>query len=81
MPDEPTIETLAARNPTPVAEADYASASEGNTGFCLDCKRFTTGCCEPDARNYQCDECSGMHVFGAEECLLHGFIALTEGGE
>lgn len=75
---EPTPEQRAAANPAPVAESDYAAASEDNTGFCIVCRAFTTGCCEPDARQYQCEQCGGMTVYGAEECLVHGFITFTD---
>lgn len=40
-----------------------------NPGFCIAC-----GCeassCEPDARNYECEACGEMEVFGAEELLM-----------
>jgi len=40
-------------------------------GFCLSCgeSRYE---CEPDARNYECEECGEMKVFGAEEILIRG---------
>jgi hypothetical protein len=40
-----------------------------NPGICLACGEETDGC-EPDARNYRCDSCGMMAVYGAEECLL-----------
>jgi len=43
----------------------------GNPGFCLACGAERDGC-EPDAREYPCDECGENEVFGAEECLLMG---------
>jgi hypothetical protein len=44
---------------------------DDNTGFCLNCDYETEpGTCEPDARNYLCDNCGEEQVFGAEECLL-----------
>lgn len=39
------------------------------TGFCLKCGATAYGV-EPDARNYKCDECGAMEVYGAEEVLL-----------
>lgn len=75
---EPTIEDKAVQAPTPVAEAEYVEAGEENTGFCLACKKFTTSMCEPDARNYTCEECRLPVVFGAEEALMQGFITFTE---
>lgn len=38
-------------------------------GFCLACGADRDGV-EPDARNYRCDECGQMAVFGAEEIML-----------
>ncbi len=38
-------------------------------GFCTDCGAEKDGC-EPDARNYTCDECGADSVFGAEELLI-----------
>jgi len=43
-----------------------------NIGFCRDCGEEHDGC-EPDARNYECEACGKMEVFGAEELLLMGF--------
>jgi hypothetical protein len=43
----------------------------GNDGFCRACG-FQQGGCEPDARNYICENCGEAEVFGAEELLLMG---------
>jgi hypothetical protein len=40
-----------------------------NPGFCLSCGTEADGC-EPDARNYTCDECNEPQVWGAEELLF-----------
>ena len=40
-----------------------------NPGFCLACGEDAYGC-EPDARNYQCEYCNAMQVFGAEEVMF-----------
>lgn len=42
---------------------------DDNIGFCLACGAERGGV-EPDARNYECDDCGEYRVFGAEECLL-----------
>ena len=44
-----------------------------NPGFCIKCGAEVDGC-EPDARNYYCEECDQHTVFGAQELLL-----MTEG--
>ena len=38
-------------------------------GFCLACG-FEQDGCEPDARNYRCEDCGERQVFGAEEILV-----------
>lgn len=40
-----------------------------NPGFCVSCGAEVDGC-EPDAREYECDCCGDMAVYGAEELLL-----------
>lgn len=39
------------------------------TGFCLACGA-ERGECEPDAREYECEECGQHKVYGAEELLM-----------
>lgn len=38
-------------------------------GFCLDCGAEVEGV-EPDARNYECEACGELQVFGCEELLM-----------
>lgn len=38
-------------------------------GFCLACGYEQDGC-EPDAKEYKCEECGERKVYGAEECLI-----------
>lgn len=40
-------------------------------GFCTGCGAERGGC-EPDAREYPCEECGEDKVYGAEELLLCG---------
>lgn len=40
-----------------------------NLGLCHSCGEEQDGC-EPDARNYECDSCGALMVFGAEETLI-----------
>jgi hypothetical protein len=42
---------------------------DDNTGFCKACGQEQDGC-EPDARNYRCESCGAMEVYGAEEMLV-----------
>lgn len=44
-------------------------------GYCTACEGFTRyGMTEPDAREYECEECGGMTCMGAEEALLEGLL-------
>lgn len=63
---------------TEVSTEDYKNAEEENLGWCTECQEFTTGCCEPDAHNYECESCGEHTVFGAEEALLTGLITLGD---
>lgn len=48
-----------------------------DVGFCDDCgaEAFNV---EPDARNYPCEECNHMMVFGAQELMLMGQAEITD---
>ncbi len=46
-----------------------AIEEDDNIGFCLACEEEHQDV-EPDARNYECEYCGAMQVFGAEECLM-----------
>lgn len=41
-----------------------------DAGFCTECGA-KAHCVEPDARNYRCEDCGELAVFGAEELLFH----------
>ena len=42
-----------------------------NPGFCIDCGEESNSC-EPDAREYECDDCGKRKVYGAEEIAFMG---------
>lgn len=46
-----------------------AVARDDGTGICDSCGHEQAGC-EPDARNYRCEDCGKFAVFGAEEMLF-----------
>lgn len=46
-----------------------AVEADDNIGICTACGEEQSGC-EPDARNYECESCGAMSVFGAEELLI-----------
>lgn len=57
----------------PLAEEQMCGLS--NPGICLACGEERDGC-EPDAREYTCDNCNESQVYGAEEIL--GMISTVE---
>lgn len=46
---------------------------ENYEGACIVCGEVRE-CCEPDAREYECDNCGGDTVYGAEELLMMGLV-------
>ncbi len=42
---------------------------DDHTGICIKCG-FEQGGCEPDAREYVCENCGAEAVYGAQECLF-----------
>ena len=53
-----------------ISEARYIEAVDGYEGWCTTCKDFTRETTEPDAEGYDCPECKGFTVMGAEQALL-----------
>jgi hypothetical protein len=54
-----------------VIDGSIAEHMEEYNGLCFHCGAWTYGMCEPDARNYKCDECGLYKVFGAEEAIIN----------
>lgn len=54
-----------------IEEADNACE-----GFCASCGHQQP-CVEPDAENYECEECGEPEVFGAQQIVLLGKVAVT----
>ena len=48
-------------------------AMESMSGFCTECGA-EKDCCEPDAREYTCDDCGANKVYGAEELVMMGMV-------
>ena len=48
-----------------------AIEQDDNLGFCVHCGEEQGGC-EPDAENYECENCGALGVFGAEQILILG---------
>jgi Zn finger protein HypA/HybF involved in hydrogenase expression len=62
---------------TPISQAEYELAREQYDGWCHVCKDFTREETEPDAEEYDCPECGGNTVTGAENALIAGLIELA----
>jgi len=48
-----------------------AVARDDNTGICIACANEQSGA-EPDAREYRCEACDKLTVYGAEQLLIMG---------
>ena len=48
-----------------------AIEADDNLGFCVSCGSEAYGV-EPDAREYECEECGEPQVYGADELLIMG---------
>jgi predicted RNA-binding Zn-ribbon protein involved in translation (DUF1610 family) len=53
---------------------EYKEVMNDNMGYCPDCDEITRDCTEPDAEGYDCPECGGNRVMGAESALLMGYV-------
>jgi len=60
-----------------VQEVDLADMGMSPVGWCLGCG--AESCVEPDAHNYQCEECEQQKVFGSEGLLMSGRLRLVKG--
>lgn len=52
---------------------EIEEADDLQQGFCIACGA-SRDCCEPDARNYECEDCGKETVFGAQELVLMGLV-------
>ena len=51
-------------------EETYHAMSDSYMGYCTKCKDWTRDCTEPDAEEYDCPECGGNHVIGADNWMM-----------
>lgn len=59
--------------PVYITLEQFQDAQDDYIGFCINCGA-ERDCCEPDARNYECEDCGENQVFGAEELLMMGLV-------
>jgi hypothetical protein len=57
-----------------IDENEYNELQDANGGICIYCKGLVWEGCEPDAREYKCQECENNTIYGIEEALLEGYI-------
>lgn len=62
---------------TKITMERYQEAREGYEGWCKTCQDFTTGEVEPDAEDYECEQCREHTVIGAEDALVLGVIEVV----
>jgi hypothetical protein len=55
------------------SEVMEAATNGDGTGFCIACGSEQQYC-EPDASEYDCDDCGESKVYGAEQILLMGLV-------
>lgn len=60
-----------------IAQQEYENAARNLLGWCTTCEEFTRDCTEPDAEEYDCDQCGEDTVYGAEQALIMGLIAFA----
>jgi hypothetical protein len=58
-----------------MSEADFKNRDDQYVGLCLKCGHERS-CCEPDAREYDCEECDENQVYGMQELLVMGKIRI-----
>ncbi len=70
------MSTTTRRRPTQRRTFTMSQVEEASglqAGFCIACGAMQEEC-EPDAREYKCDDCGADKVFGAEEIMLMGLV-------
>lgn len=73
--------TTKKNNPICLTEEEYFDHLDNNDGVCLACTDWTDGRVEPDAEEYECEECGASAVCGAEQALILGVIEFVESPE
>lgn len=63
-----------------ITEAEFNALMSEYGGVCLQCGYCQYGGVEPDAEEYECEECGAHAVMGAELAVVSGAVELDEGG-
>ena len=64
-----------------ITASEYSKFRGDYIGFCIACDCFTNDGVEPDATEYECENCGEHAVCGAEHALLEGLIDISSGDE
>jgi hypothetical protein len=57
-----------------MTEDDFRDMCDEDQGYCTTCEDFTRDGVEPDAEEYECEQCGELSVMGAEQALIMGLI-------
>lgn len=60
-----------------MTEEEYRKHIDSSDGLCINCGEITYGDTEPDAENYQCNECFENALTGIENALVSGYIEIV----
>lgn len=60
-----------------MTQDEYQDATNDYLGFCRACGESQDQC-EPDAREYKCEACGELQVYGVEELLMMGQVEIAE---
>ena len=60
-----------------VSAEDFKEYQDSYIGVCESCHALRDEC-EPDAENYECEECGEESVVGMEWALMKGVISISE---
>ncbi len=61
-----------------MTEDAYREHCEEDNGICLACGEIRNGGTEPDAEEYECEDCGAFKVCGIEQALVMGRIEFSE---
>lgn len=60
-----------------INEEQFTELRESYSGICAECGAVRYGNTEPDAEDYECEECESESVQGIENALLSDIVMIT----
>lgn len=64
-----------------MVKATTEQVEDGTNGGCTSCGHVQEGGVEPDAREYECEECGEKKVYGLEELIVMNELELVDEDE